>query len=112
MRLVVDAEMGSRGVEVRVVAQAGEDIEHFPALGGGMADTACGQQWEAVCCGQVLKGLIPAGFATEALTLDLDVDLVATKGLEESAQGRVGIPAASNGSQGRAFSVTAEGDEA
>jgi hypothetical protein len=77
-----------------------------------MADTARGQQWEAVCCGQVLKGLIPAGFATETLPLDFDVDVACAKGLEQSAQGRVGIPAASNGPQGRAFPVAAEGDEA
>jgi hypothetical protein len=32
-----------------------------------------------------LKGLIPAGFATEALSLDLDVDVSFAKGLEESA---------------------------
>jgi hypothetical protein len=51
-----------------------------------------------MCSGQILKGLIPAGFAAEALTLNLDVDVSFTKGLEESAQGRIGISASADGS--------------
>ena len=98
MCLVVDAQVSARGVEVRVVTEAGEDIEHFPALGGGLADTPRGQQRDPVRGGQILKGLIPAGFATEALSLDLDIDVSFTKGLEESAQGRIGISASADGS--------------
>ena len=40
--------MGSRGVEVRVVAQAGEDIQYLSAFGGGLADTARSQQRDTV----------------------------------------------------------------
>ena len=59
-----------------------------------------------------MEGLIPAGFTPEALTLDLDVDLVATEGLDESAQGCIGIVASADGSQGRTLPIAAECDEA
>ena len=43
MRFIVDAQVSARSVEVRVVTEAGEDIEHFPALGGGLADPSRSQ---------------------------------------------------------------------
>ena len=90
--------MSAGVVEVRVVAEAGEDIQYLPTFGGGLADTARGQQRDAMRRRQILKGLIPAGFATEALSLDLDVDVSFAKGLEESAKGRIGISATADGS--------------
>ena len=112
VRLAIDAEVGAGRVEVGVVAQAGEDIEHFPALGRGLGDPAGGQQRHPVRGGEVLQRAVPAGLAPEVLALDLGVHLPVPEGADDALHHRIGIAAGADGPQHRALQVARERDQA
>ncbi len=62
-------------VEIRVMADAGEDIEHLAALRCGMADPIGGEQGEAGVRGEGDKALIENLFPAQEMALDFDEDI-------------------------------------
>lgn len=110
---VVDGEEGAGLIEVRVVSEAGEDVEGGAGGGSGVEDAVGGEEREGGGGGEVDEGAVDAILAAPAMALDLDEEVVGAKGGLEAFDDFGGW----NGTTGQgatewAFLVAGERDEA
>src|SRR5687767_6838861 len=90
MSLAVLREQRSRSIEVRVVPQAREDIEHLPAAASRIEDAAGRENGQLMARGKLTLRTDQAIFAPVMLTLEFYVDAILAERLRESIQDLVG----------------------
>ena len=78
------AQQTSGGIEVRVIADAGEDVVNLAGVGFCVEDAVCREEWEARLFGELDKGVVDAFFAAEVVALDLDKDTITAKDVNEA----------------------------
>ena len=72
----------SRGVQVRVMPDAGEHIQNGPLGFGRVNHSICREQWQAQLLGEVNKRLNISFFATNAVSLQFNIQIVGRKRFE------------------------------
>ena len=68
---------------MRVFADAGKNVEHFAAQRGGVLDAVGREQWKTMVLGQVDQPAIDALLAPHEMALQLNINAVAAKDLEQ-----------------------------
>ena len=71
MPLRVHGKQRPGGVQMGVMAQTGERIEHLPPLGVGVQHAVCGQQGKAVRPRRFDEQTVPAIFAAPQMICDI-----------------------------------------
>ena len=109
---IVDGEEGAGLVEVRVVSEAGEDVEGGAGGGCGVEDAVGGEEREGAGAGEVDEGAVDAILTATAMALDLDEDVVGAESRLEALDDFGGWNGtAGQGATERTFLVAGEGDE-
>src|ERR1700730_5608473 len=85
MTLGIAREKASGGRESAMMANASEDIEHFPLLRQGMTDAIGREQGQAQCLCNSERRLIAHFFFTAKVPLQFDIDILATEYFTELA---------------------------
>ena len=109
---VVAREEAARGVEMRVLADAGENVEHL-AVGGRVVEHAVGrEQWQTMRCGERGELGVDAIFSAHAVPLDLHENTAPPKRGGELFQNRTRRRVITERAVERAFLVARQRDEA
>src|SRR5258708_7107383 len=83
MPLAVLSKKFSSGIEMRVLANAGENIEHFASARRGVLHTVRSEKREAMMIRQIDQLLIDAIFTTDEMSLKFDVNIIATECVDQ-----------------------------
>jgi hypothetical protein len=75
MTFRVLSEEFAGGIEMGVLADAGENIEHLPATGAGVLDPVGGDNRQAKLFRKIAKLLVDPLFAAQKVALDFNVDV-------------------------------------
>jgi hypothetical protein len=82
MSLGVLSEELAGGIEMSVLADAGEDVEHLPAGRARVLDAVRRDDRQTMLFGQITELPVHAIFAPKKVTLDFDVNVFATEGVD------------------------------
>ncbi len=94
MTLGVLSKEFARGIEMSVLADAGENVEDLSAIRARVLDAVRGNQRQAMLFREIAKPLVHAFFAAEEVALDFDVNVVAAEGVDQ----KLGVVASTLGS--------------
>ena len=83
MSFRVAAQQFARGIEMGVLADAGEDVERLPAVGTRVLHAIRGDDRQAILFRQIAELLIDPIFAAQEVALDFDDNIVATEDVDK-----------------------------
>ena len=84
MTFAICSEQFADGIEMGVVANAGEDIEHLPTAWFGVKDAVGGEQGQVELFGKFGTDAEPAIFAAKMVALNFDEDIGVAKSVDEA----------------------------
>jgi len=76
----------SRDIEVRVVAHAGENIEHLAPGWRGIQNTISGQQWQMVLFCEVYQCAQPTFFTANMVPLNFHENVCAAENVDQALE--------------------------
>jgi hypothetical protein len=88
--LVVLSEEFSGGIEVRVISNARENIEHLPAIRLGVKNAVGRQQWQMVLPGELNQRTDGTLFASQLVALDFNKKMIRSEDAKESFDNALG----------------------
>src|SRR5450631_4013477 len=83
MTLAVLRQQFSRNIEMRVFADAGEDIEHLSPERRGVLHTIRRQDRQSICARKIDKLTVHPFFAANEMALNFDVKILASERVDE-----------------------------
>src|SRR5919109_3828155 len=83
MALGILGEQFAGRIEVSVLANAGENIQHLASICLGISDTVRGEEWQVICARKVDQLAIDAFLAANEMPLDFHENIFAAKGMDQ-----------------------------
>src|SRR6266480_3075385 len=82
MPLAVSSEQFPSGIQVRVFANTGENIENLPAVRPGILHAICRQDRQSIGAREIEKLTVNAFFSAKEVSLDLYINVITTKSVD------------------------------
>ncbi len=92
MSLGVLGQECARGIEMGVLADAGENVERLPAVRPGVLDPIRRHEEQAKMFREITELPVDPIFAAQEMALDLDADILATEVIDKKLRAFSGIP--------------------
>ena len=86
MALGILGEQFAGRIEVSVLANAGENIQHLASVCLGILDTVRGEEWQVICARKVDQLAIKAFLAANEMPLELNENIFATKHADQESR--------------------------